>query len=151
MRGEVNPADLFTKHLQSADRVADLLDLMGCQYAGGRADGAPQLRRELDTRNQGILSAETEVYDVEQPIEHEGHVYPSVWYEGRYVAEAYLHPTGTLPHFMNGNLDALFPRAVPGEQLEEAKDAKDPMEQRGEALGRKDRGVTTVGRRITTK
>ena len=151
VRGEVNPADLFTKHLQSADRVADLLDLMGCQYAGGRADGAPQLRRELDTRNQGILSAETEVYDVEQPIEHEGHVYPSVWYEGRYVAEAYLHPTGTLPHFMKGNLDVMFPRAVPGEQLEEAKEAEDAMERRGEELGRKDRGLTTVGRKVTTK
>jgi hypothetical protein len=56
-----------------------------------------------------------------------------------------------LPHFMKGNLDVMFPRAVPGEQLEEAREAEDPMERRGEELGRKDRGLTTVGRKVTTK
>ena len=89
---------------------------MGCQYAAGRAEGAPQLRRELDTRNQGILACEA-VYSVEQPVEHEGKVYPGVWHEGDYVAEAYLHPAGTLPHFLGGNLGAMFPRAVAGKAL----------------------------------
>ena len=84
---------------------------------------------------------------MEQPIEHEGRVYPSVWYEGRYVAEAYLHPAGTLPHFMTGNLDVMFPRAVPGEPLEEAGEEKDPLEQRGEELGKQKKGTTTVGRK----
>lgn len=64
VRGQANPADLFTKHLQSADRVGDLLDLMGCKYSGGWAAGAPQLRRELDIRNQSVLAREA-VYAVE--------------------------------------------------------------------------------------
>jgi hypothetical protein len=91
-----------------------------------------------------------EVYEVEQPIEHEGHVYPSVWYEGRYVAEDDLHPEGTLPHFFKGNLDVMFPRAVPGEPLEETSESKDPMEQRGEELGKQDKGMATVGRKKVT-
>ena len=69
--GEANPADLFTKHLQSADRVEDLLELMGCTYAEGRASGAPQLRRELDARNQGILACEA-VLEGGQTVEHQG-------------------------------------------------------------------------------
>ena len=43
VRGEANPADLFTKHLSSEVRVTELLRLFGCRFAGGRADGAPQL------------------------------------------------------------------------------------------------------------
>ena len=134
VRGEVNPADLFTKHLQSADRVEDLLELMGCQYVAGRAEGAPQLRRELDTRNQGILACES-VYAVEQSVEHQGRQYPAVWYEDRYVPEAYMHPTGTLPHFLKGDLDAMFPLAVAGEELVETKEEKDLLEERGTKIG----------------
>ena len=46
VRGDVNPADLFTKHLSAEGRVADLLRLFGCRYADGRPSGAPALRRE---------------------------------------------------------------------------------------------------------
>ena len=43
-RGEENPADLFTKHLTSQDRIHALLDQFGCGYIGGRAAAAPKLR-----------------------------------------------------------------------------------------------------------
>ena len=46
VRGEVNPADLFTKHLSSEDRVSDLCRLFRCRFADGRAAGAPSLRRD---------------------------------------------------------------------------------------------------------
>ena len=42
--GEVNPADLYTKHLVSAERVAALVKLHGCSFASGRASSAPQTR-----------------------------------------------------------------------------------------------------------
>ena len=145
VRGEANPADLFTKHLQSADKIEDLLELMGCQYAVGRAEGAPQLRRELDTRNQGILACEA-VYSVESPVEHEGRQYPGVWHEDRYVAEAYLHPEGVLPHCIKGNLDDLFPRAVAGEECKECKEPIDVLEERGRKIGEEKKGRATVGR-----
>ena len=42
--GEVNPADLFTKHLPSREKVHQLLGLFGCEYREGRASAAPLLR-----------------------------------------------------------------------------------------------------------
>ena len=44
IRGEVNPADLFTKHLPSKDKIHQLTSLFGCEYRTGRAEGAPLLR-----------------------------------------------------------------------------------------------------------
>ena len=59
VRGEVNPADLFTKHLSSAERVESLLTLLGCRYADGRAGAAPKLRQEEGGgRNGSILACE---------------------------------------------------------------------------------------------
>ena len=50
--GEVNPADLFTKHLPSREKVHQLLGLFGCEYRSGRAAAAPLLR-PLDPGQQG--------------------------------------------------------------------------------------------------
>ena len=40
--GEVNPSDLFTKHLSSPERVSTLLGLFGCRHKAGRAESAPR-------------------------------------------------------------------------------------------------------------
>ncbi len=135
VRGEVNPADLFTKHLSSAERVDSLLRLFGCHYASGRAEGAPQLRRELDTRNREILACDM-AYEVERPIEHNGRVYPGAWADGELVADAYLHPAEMLPHHIAGDLDDLFPRAVAAPELEETPEDGDDLEERGQKIGR---------------
>ena len=45
VKGDVNPADLFTKHLSSSDRVKMLVSLFGCEYRSGRATSAPLLRQ----------------------------------------------------------------------------------------------------------
>ena len=56
VRGEVNPADLFTKHLPSREKVHQLLGLFGCEYRGGRAAAALLLRpMDIDGR-QGAHS-----------------------------------------------------------------------------------------------
>ena len=39
--GEVNPADLLTKHSLSRERLEKLVSLHGCRYLGGRAETAP--------------------------------------------------------------------------------------------------------------
>ena len=44
VHGEVNPADIFTKHLPSKEKVHQLLKLFGCEYREGRAESAPLLR-----------------------------------------------------------------------------------------------------------
>ena len=42
--GEENPADLFTKHSLTRDRLMKLTALFDCRFASGRAAGAPQTR-----------------------------------------------------------------------------------------------------------
>ena len=48
--GEVNPADVFTKHMPSRDRLAQLMRLFGCRFYGGRADSAPAMREGAGTK-----------------------------------------------------------------------------------------------------
>ena len=48
--GEVNPADLFTKHCLSRARLEALVLLHGCEYLGGRAESAPLTRTAASTR-----------------------------------------------------------------------------------------------------
>ena len=44
--GEANPADLFTKHLESQAKLDQLVELFGCRFMGGRASSAPALKSE---------------------------------------------------------------------------------------------------------
>ena len=48
--GEVNPADLFTKHSLSRERLIKLVGLFDCRFRGGRADAAPKTRVEATER-----------------------------------------------------------------------------------------------------
>jgi hypothetical protein len=43
--GEENPADLFTKHLVSREKVGLLVKLLRCKYMTGRAESAPAVRQ----------------------------------------------------------------------------------------------------------
>ena len=100
----MNPADLFTKHLVSRDRVDSLVKLFGCEYRDGRPDGAPLLRR-----------SDTEV-DHDQPHDDDDDdLMPVVNKdESEYVEvpEAGLHDINILPHMHGGSeVEKLFPMA----------------------------------------
>ncbi len=126
VRGEVNPADLFTKHLSSEDRIRDLLKLFGCCFRGGRAAGAPQLRKAGEA---GSILAVDMLYSVDgMRVEHEGYVYPGVDFEGEPVADGYLHDERMLPHQIPGDIAALFPRIVAAEAKEEESEEEDWLE-----------------------
>ena len=43
--GEDNPADLFTKHLESAAKLEQLIGLFNCCFMEGRAESAPSLKK----------------------------------------------------------------------------------------------------------
>lgn len=45
--GEVKPADLFTKHLLSRERLKGLVTLFDCHVRSGRAESAPKMRTEV--------------------------------------------------------------------------------------------------------
>ena len=94
VRGEVNPADLFTRYLLSREKSEHLAKLFSCEYRGGRAASAPMLR------TQGALvdmSAATPVYHAD--------------FEA-YTREAALHDPHVLPHhYSSSDVEAMFPRA----------------------------------------
>ena len=48
--GEVNPADLFTKHSLSRDRLMSLTGLFDCEFRGGRAASAPKTRTAASSK-----------------------------------------------------------------------------------------------------
>ena len=57
VRGDVNPADLFTKHLPSKDKIHQLVKLFGCEYRSGRSEAAPLLRPKDSSGDKGGQSA----------------------------------------------------------------------------------------------
>ena len=93
IRGEVDPADLFTKFLESRVKIDQLLALFACELRDGRPAAAPLLRRE------GLGQFETQHPD-EDAL--------------KTVDEAEIHDPEVLPHhYAQKDIDALFPNIVP--------------------------------------
>ncbi len=74
--GEVNPADLLTKHSLSRQRLESLVSLFSCKYLAGRAESAPSVRKSVSTkatmatasRELGSLAEDEEAEALPQPI-----------------------------------------------------------------------------------
>ncbi len=133
VRGDVNPADLFTKHIPGNQKIRDLLELFGCRYESGRAASAPLLRGGVSTQAGELLAVQQG--QVETTL-HRGRLYPAAAYEGEVVPEAWEHDSRVLPHF-HADVDAFFPEAVAaGERGDEDWPEDTGLEHRGEALGR---------------
>ena len=110
VRGDVNPADLFTKHLSSRDRVTKLTELFGCEFRDGRPANAPQLRKSKSGVNAVVGGG-----GVRPGHGHEGHTHAHT-HEHAHAHEdqppLLPHDTTLLPHeHPTDALDALFPRA----------------------------------------
>ena len=109
VRGEDNVADLFTKHLPSRDRINYLTGLLGCSFLDGRAECAPQMRR--DRMDRLTLGEATEKFDMDKPckvtkdfgVEDEE---LQAFVDG--FEEAPSVPSGFLPHQCPGG-GAAFP------------------------------------------
>ena len=134
VRGEVNPADLFTKHLTGADRVESLLGLFGCYFSEGRAASAPALRTGAGHESRALLALDSQQGHVDT-MEHDGRRYPKSDFEGVSVPEAYEHDVCILPH-EHVDMEARFPKAVAAEpQADQDMDEEDLVEQKGVAIG----------------
>ena len=91
VRGEVNPADLFTKHIPSGDRIDGLVKLFNCDYRSGRPESAPQLRRLNNDDVQAMGEQEPDVCN-------------------EFNCE--MHDPSILPHhYPDDQLDNFFPKA----------------------------------------
>ena len=96
----------------------------------------PQLRRETGVNHAGVLAVEAE--QSEERICQDGWAYPAVVLEefgGQKVPEAHLHDERVLPHQVLGNLEAIFPRAIAGEEELEEPERLDALEERGRSIG----------------
>ena len=98
VKGEVNPADLFTKYLPSSDKILQLVNLFGCEYRAGRPVSAPLLRSNTikSPGQEELESAAAKVLEdvVEDDIDQEA------------------HDPDVLPHdYPPDDLARLFPRA----------------------------------------
>jgi hypothetical protein len=136
VRGEENPADLFTKHLVCQDRIKNLLQLFGCAYKGGRAATAPKIRADMGTSKGELLRLEELGVDL---MEHEGRMFPTTEWDGERVVEALQARPGLLPH-QHGDMEERFPKARACDALpDDDPPSHDGLEARGIALGRRGR------------
>jgi len=133
VRGEENPADLFTKHLSSRERVTQLVGLLGCRFEAGRPAAAPALRRErmtVTTLGQAMSPSCRDAFG-----EHDADVELVM----AAVGEAEPGRPWLLPHqHTDGEIDQWFPKMVPlrSEELKIGEDYVDPVHCRDvEAMG----------------
>ena len=106
--GERNPADLFTKHSLSRERLVALTALFDCKFCGGRAKAAPQMRAAPGGKR---TMAEAHVVD-----EEDGH----------------SEVDATMPHLVHG--EQALRRLYPPLEVPEAVDAADPHDDKGDGL-----------------
>ena len=97
--GERNPADLFTKHSLTREKLSQLSGLLDCRFAGGRAEAAPQMRTGLGTKS---LMTEINAVDNSAPI---------------------------MPHRVYGqeDLDRLYPTLEVADAVDDEDEAEDPI------------------------
>ena len=112
VKGEVNPADLFTKHLPSRDKVHSLTALFGCELRAGRAETAPLLRKkEVPTH-------------IEEDQEEDG-IALMDGFDTRFDSMV-PHDPGVLPHhYSDEDIEELFPEIVPAMEGTTYEDYKD--------------------------
>ncbi len=133
VRGEENPADLFTKHLTCQDRIHGLLELFGCSHRDGRAAVAPKARVDAGTSKGELLRLEAAGVNL---MDWDGRQFPTVEFEGEQVVEALPQRPDMLPH-MHDDMEERFPRAKACEALVDDDPVMDDgLEARGELLGR---------------
>ena len=107
VNGLVNPADLFTKHLVSRDRVDQLVQLFNCEYRDGRSSAAPELRKKQQGAETQLIQQSSGQVTV---LSREGIVDPN--------NDSTMHDPNVLPHnYDERDLNEIFFRAeVPEDQ-----------------------------------
>ena len=57
MLGEENPADLFTKHIESGKKLEQFVIMFNCEFRDGRPAAAPKLKRAAQGAEGGCATA----------------------------------------------------------------------------------------------
>ena len=105
--GEVNPADLFTKHSPTRERMRSLVSLFDCSFRGGRAESAPQTRAVGDERvtmaeAHSVYATTTTTTPPQQThANHDETIFPHIQYEEDELNE--LYPSITTPEAVDAD------------------------------------------------
>ena len=113
--GEVNPADLFTKHSLTRERLIGLTKLFDLEYQGGRAESAPQTRSSTSGK---VTMAEVMAVD-------SGHGYDG-------------EPSPIMPHRLYAvkELDELYPSLQAVEAVDDESEERDELLDAGVRIAR---------------
>ena len=102
IHGERNPADLFTKHLPSREKVNQLTALIGCHFSDGRASLAPMMRRErMEGQGQTLGGAMGESQAEKYEEKFDGEKDEHVDFIMNVIPEAEMGRDDRLPHQHN--------------------------------------------------
>ena len=129
VKGEANPADVFTKHSLTRDRLRGLTELFDCYFRDGRAETAPLLRRSTTTGSK--ISEADGAGDVMAVCD------ANQWPEGILDPESeQAAEQPCMPHLLYGerDIDARYPSLSAPAQLDvddAQNDAWDCIYQRG--------------------
>ena len=112
VNGLVNPADLFTKHLKSRDRINQVVELFNCEYRDGRAMTAPELRKTKTTAvDSGSKQAEIHLNDdvTRRLADNDGSTATA---HIDINEQSTMHDPDVLPHmYVQKDLELIFQRA----------------------------------------
>ena len=111
VNGLVNPADLFTKHLSSRERINQFVELLNCEYRDGRSATAPELRKK------NAAAAVHVMQHLNVHVAPNG-VHPAAGLEDP-NCQSPVHDPDVLPHEYDADeLDRLFEKAVAPDELD---------------------------------
>jgi hypothetical protein len=112
VNGLVNPADLFTKHLSSRERINELVGLFSCEFREGRPLAAPELRKQkTTTKSEAQLCKNLDC--------HVARMEPAPGRDDDVNNHSPMHDPAVLPHmYLPSDLDELFEKAVAPKELD---------------------------------
>ncbi len=141
VRGDSNPADIFTKFLMSGEKIQNLLKLFGCRYVDGRPEAAPALRRGGGTQKGELLSVAAQGEHLELMKWH-GKSFPRTTWDPEdgtaavEVPDAYEYDSLRLLPHEHPHLDRVFPQAYAAPERGDCDvGLEDAWERRGAEIG----------------
>ena len=130
VRGDVNPADISTKHLLSREKVHQLVTLFGCECRSGRAKSAPLLRPHGSGQGEGGHPSTGDALPTFVAAE-----------DGAAILEAELHDISKLPHtYSPDDIRRMFPEIKAPPLMENALDWKPARDSDSPALSQEGAG-----------
>ena len=112
VNGLVNPADLFTKHLSSRERINELVGLFSCEFREGRSLAAPELRKQ-----KTIVQHDAQL--CKHSNCHVAQMEPAPGRDDDVNNHSPMHDPAVLPHmYLPNDLDDFFEKAVAPKELD---------------------------------